>query len=867
MRLPGNKWMLIILFLFPILAKSNQLPVFQLDSVKIYKKLAEKYASYWVDESGSIDIEELLSREKQLTFQAVGTGLPNLKKVFWCKWQIQNKLLDPNAVKNWTLDIGKGDYIEVYFVNPAGQIIEHQTIGELMPMSKKSLYQKHFVERIPFSLIANQTITMYIRLHRISGFPPQLQMELYQRDFYERENYHHQVPLRWMFFGMLFTFFFFGMGVFLATKDHTFLYYALFILGLGGYLVDAFFNVFGNILFFREYPMAIMYLVYALVTLMNVCHIMFIRSYINSSVNFPTWDRMASYIVFINLALLGVAWGIYYFTTDEFFTDKIIIPVIILSYFFLISIVFPILRMKKGSIENYIILTSTSLFTISIFVNAISIFNGTNLRILETQLILLAVILVFSLGLAISLAYRFHRHQKEKLKLTRLQDLNVMKAQFYQNITHEFRTPLTVIKGMAQEIQEEILEKQQHKLSPKLEMIQRSGNNLLDLIDKLLSMAKLEKNQAQLNLQHGNLIIYLRYLLDSLVPFAKTKNVELQFVSQESNIWMDYDEEKIRQIFYNILFNAIKFSKQNGLVSVTIEVLDKDSTPKLLLSIKDNGIGIAQKDLALVFERFYQVPKTLSSSSQGSGIGLALTKELLELMDGKIILQSELHKGTTVKISIPIQQKLSVQASQVLGNEHHFIEEGSSKKQHNLSNPKLNNLPIAPSRPQVLLIEDNQDVRTYLISILEKEYELFIAEDGQKGIDIALDKIPDLIISDVVMPNKNGYDVCRILKNAAQTSHIPILLLTAKTTKEDRIEGFTQGADAYIVKPFEKKELKLILQNMLAHRQKIQKRLVEVPPQQYAAVEDVSAKDRQFLKRITNYIQDNISNENLDVAL
>ncbi len=860
--------MLLFLVLNTFTGHCQELPIFQIDSIKVHKDFTGEYAAYWIDEEGNADINFILQNEKTIPFKIIGDRLPNTKNVYWCKWQVQNVMKDPVVVKDWILYTGKSDYLEVYFVNTNGEVIEYQQSGDLVPMSLKKLSKKHFVERIPFSLPHSEVTTMYFRLQRICGFPPKLNLQLHQQDFYKRSNYLEKAPERWLFFGMLFTLAFLAIGFFAIGRDKAFLYYGLFLFALSAYMIDAFFNVYGNFGFFREHPTLIMYWIYGLVTLMNVAHVMFIREYIGSKVNFPKWDRIAYFVVILNVLMGLVAWGIYGFTNDEFLTDKIIIPGIIGTYFFLFTIIIPILWYRQWSVENLLIFISVSLFTFAILINTISIFNGTNLRIVETQWILTLVILIFSIGLAFGLVYRFHRHNKEQQEVQRLQDLGELKAQFYQNITHEFRTPLTVISGVTEQLRKETTVSRSPQMSKKVEMIRRNGNNLLQLVNRLLDMARLETGKMELKSGNGDIIIYLRYLVESIGSYADKKVVNLQLLTNLESLEMDFDKEKIRQVLYNLMSNSIKFSNENGKVNIIAEKASYKNLPALLVKVKDDGLGIAKSDLPRIFDRFYQGERTETAQGQGSGIGLALTKELIELMGGKITIESNLDKGTLVQFYLPIKNEARpFELEEIgLGQARETVVSENEEQEETQQSINTSFLPETEQQAQILLVEDNWDVLEFIKSILQKNYQIEVARNGAQGIELATEKIPDLIISDIMMPKKDGYELTAHLKKDERTSHIPIVLLTAKSTQQSKLEGLEHGADAYLTKPFEQKELELRVRNLLAHRQKLQEKWARAQSDLDLVDDGLNDKDRKFLEDLTAFIEKNIADEDLDVA-
>jgi len=327
---------------------------------------------------------------------------------------------------------------------------------------------------------------------------------------------------------------------------------------------------------------------------------------------------------------------------------------------------------------------------------------------------------------------------------------------------------------------------------------------------------------------------------------------------------MDFDREKMLRIISNLLSNAVKFTPEGGNIYLMLDKSTDTNQPAkeyLKLSIKDTGLGIPEDKLPYIFDRFYQVDTSSSRKGEGTGIGLALTKELVTLMEGEIRAESRLNKGSTFSLKIPISQEESIEKL------------SEAEIQANLPiRPKLDatasksntTSPINPIK--LLLIEDNADVVTYLESLLEDNYELLIARDGREGIELAVKEVPDLIISDIMMPIKDGYEVCATLKEDERTSHIPIVLLTAKADDDSKIKGLTRGADAYLTKPFNKKELLIRLEQLQKLRQKLQDRYLnlEIPE----ANEEVEIKQEDaFILKVRAVIEENIQNPDLGVDL
>ena len=431
----------------------------------------------------------------------------------------------------------------------------------------------------------------------------------------------------------------------------------------------------------------------------------------------------------------------------------------------------------------------------------------------------IALFALLVLGLIISVYFYQLNHRLEQREALRIKELDRVKNQFFTNITHEFRTPLTVIMGMNDNI----------KGHPKERgLIQRNAKNLLRLINQLLDLSKLEAGHLSLDYTHGNVVNYLQYLTESFYSLATDKNIRLTFYSEEQQIFMDYDEEKLQHIVYNLLSNAIKFTEEEGKVIFHVLKTEKEGQAWLKMKIKDTGQGIEADKLPYIFDRFYQAnqedkfrsDENIKGNPTGTGIGLALTKELVELMQGNISVKSKVAKGTEFIIDLPIKR------------EHQTLIGSSNKVISTIPNKEtvppetgnsLNASTISKNdAPELLIIEDNKDVRIYIQTLLEKDYKIRIARNGAEGIQQAIEHIPDIIISDVMMPKKDGFEVCAALKQDERTSHIPIILLTAKATHEAKIQGLRFGADAYLTKPFQKDELLIRLEKLVEIRRQLQ---------------------------------------------
>lgn len=478
----------------------------------------------------------------------------------------------------------------------------------------------------------------------------------------------------------------------------------------------------------------------------------------------------------------------------------------------------------------------------------------------------------------------------EQIEAKRVKELDTIKTQLYTNITHEFRTPLTVILGMAQQV----MDKPSEQFETRMEMIVRNGRNLLNLVNQLLDLSKLETGKMQLNVSGGDVIGFLRYVVESFQSLAESQQKQLHFLTDLDALYMKYDREKLRQIVTNLLSNAIKFTPEKGNIYIgVLENPDPDDSTTLLIKVKDTGIGIPPEELPYVFDRFYRADNSHTRKTEGTGIGLALTKELVKLMDGTITVKSPpagAHKGSEFTVALALKRvepgdlkKGIIPAPQTRVNSP--VAEKGAEATGELNEKKKEVIPQVPQAaanpplperkdatlPLILLVEDNADVVAYTASCLP-DYRLAVGKDGREGLEIATDIIPDLIISDVMMPYMDGFELVHRLRQDESTSHIPVILLTAKTDIASKIEGIQQGADAYLEKPFHKEELQARIRKLLEMRQNLQQYYLKKaglssdPAVPAGTVPDPTLDpENSFVKRVREAIEQNFTDVNFTV--
>ena len=462
-----------------------------------------------------------------------------------------------------------------------------------------------------------------------------------------------------------------------------------------------------------------------------------------------------------------------------------------------------------------------------------------------------------------------------RAKQIHLLEINQMKLQFFANISHELRTPLSLIISPLESII--AYAKENKEITKKLELIYKNSNRLFRLVNEIMDFSKATENKLSISVQCGDIVKFTQELTNFFSDEALRRQITYKFESELMHIETWFDPDKYEKIILNLLSNAFKFTPDNGTISISIEKLTRESlmlkkkkynilkVPSkefIQISVIDNGKGIPPAELAKIFERFYQGSNEDYTYQVGTGIGLSLTRTLVELHHGKIFATSEKWKETSFTVLMP------------LGNDHFKkseilmepVDVSSKMQKYKLFEDEFqNNKPDPPQNaPTILLVEDNIDLRRYILSAFSYKYKIIEAGDGELGYKLAVENVPDIIISDVIMPIMSGFDLCKQIKENILTSHIPIILLTAKITLEDNIKGIETGADAYITKPFNIKYLEVVTNKLIETRKKLFKRFSQ---DAYILPKEMSnnSLDQELLEKIINYVETNIANTELSV--
>ncbi len=421
----------------------------------------------------------------------------------------------------------------------------------------------------------------------------------------------------------------------------------------------------------------------------------------------------------------------------------------------------------------------------------------------------------------------------------KLQELDEAKSQFFANISHEFRTPLTLIKGPIDQLSKQSGQKLD---KDSLEMIQRNTDRLLKLVNQLLDLSKLDAGNLKLEETEANLFGFLRAISSSFDSHAIERNITYTVHIPPIVLWACFDQDKMEKVMYNLLSNAFKFSSSGSVITLDVKPVKQ----KLQIVVEDTGSGIEASQLQHIFDRFYRADN--NTAREGTGIGLALTKELVELMGGNVNVRSQVGRGSAFTVTLPlklIQSKARPATT---------IKPGF--KQPKAPQPIKVQEFDTRDLPAILLVEDNQDMRNYISNLLSTSFRVQNAKNGAVGLKKALANPPDLVITDLMMPEMDGIQFCKFLKTKIVTSHIPIIMLTAKSGTEHKIEGLETGADDYLIKPFEPNELLVRVKNLIHQRKQLRARYGSAQKTISPKEITVNSVDRSFLENVHRLLED-----------
>ncbi|MEO0333013.1 MAG: hybrid sensor histidine kinase/response regulator, partial [Bacteroidota bacterium] len=459
---------------------------------------------------------------------------------------------------------------------------------------------------------------------------------------------------------------------------------------------------------------------------------------------------------------------------------------------------------------------------------------------------------------------------KLKSRTEKEREISEMKTQFFMNISHEFKTPLTLIQGPADGLLDLVTDKKSREY---VQFIRQNTQRLSRLVSQLLDISKLETNSYRLVTEQSDLVAFIRNIYSSFQHLAIRHDIDYQWVTNREispQAW--FDQDVVDKVLYNLISNAFKFTPDWSSITISVEILE-GQLPTAIIRVRDTGSGITLSEQKRIFERFYRT-NDQKSRSQGTGIGLALAQELAALHKGSITLRSELGKGSEFIFSIPIgedsyrpEERKTTRPEIKIASLLPIIDE-SSPLATNSSFQDLQSLSLSDKLAEppisVLIVDDNIGLRQYLRSILTHRFVVLEAQDGEVALKKAIALLPDVIVSDIMMPKMDGMEFCQQIKADHRTDHIPVILLTARSDDHQQIAGLEIGADDYLTKPFKPEILTAKIQTILFNRQKMWAKLSD---QELLKPTSVASPEKEFIQRILTIVQQHLTDSTLDAHL
>ena len=447
--------------------------------------------------------------------------------------------------------------------------------------------------------------------------------------------------------------------------------------------------------------------------------------------------------------------------------------------------------------------------------------------------------------------------QAQKIvEANKLHEVDELKFKFFTNISHEIKTPLTLIITPLEKLMKSPVYADNQST---LNIMHKNAHNLLDMVNEILDFRKFDMNKMSLNLSRGSIIEFTKNICQSFSSLAVEKSIQLTFTTYLQELQMEFDNEKMNKIITNLISNAFKYTEEGSIdVSIgTSEQIQTDDIPvkQMILKISDTGIGIESKYLNKIFERFFRIENTKIYTEPGTGIGLHLASEYVKLHGGKISVESTVGRGSIFTVQLPIYNSTlkELKNQDIIHSGSSFPEKAEIDSKTDMKSTKRANLPL------LLIVDDNEDFCNFITELFVDDYRIVTANDGEEGCNIVLDQLPDIILCDLMMPKMDGYEFCRKLKNDIRTSHIPIILLTAKSSEENKYSGIEAGADDYISKPFNIDMLKLKIAKIIEKQKKMQnnfKKKINVSPSDV----EITSMDEKFVQKAISIVEKNMNN-------
>lgn len=824
-------------------------PVYVADSSKAQQNLS-MFTQVLVDSIDKFAEQDILSGRANHLFTSASLDKNNAPMEYWMRFSVRSA----SPMHRWYLvfrdSISLGltsehDEIAVFFLHE-GRLLRKELTGKNVARSERSLQGEAGFSGVAFDLRSNDQIQVYVRIKNYLEGIASFSIPWIVQPATVKQHTRFQVMFSVLcaiasIFCLLSVFFFF------FTREKSYLFFALYTFFLSQHYLILHPGIPFIDLYIPEHP----HLVHGCWVLLTqggfILFCVFGRYYMNlpqlsksTDRNFIRFILVWTFLLIIQIASLMIS-------------RKEIIPRMASDFIPFVGVLAFFIRFAffKSVLARFYLVGAAWLLVFTIM--GLLWGDADVLPFNPWPIAQVGQFIIFTIGLA----YKVRLNEKARAEANRIQDMDLIKSRFFANISHEFRTPLSLIQGPLQQI-ETMTGKDGQAAVPlrHINTMRRNTDRLLELVNQLLDLSRLDSGNMKLQIIRGDLVQLLKRITTSYDSLAEQKGIHYQLHFPEGTTIAYFDKDKLEKILTNLLGNAFKYTKEGRKIAVSVTVDEE----RLRILVEDEGPGIPKKELDKVFDRFYQVEGT---EEKGSGIGLALVKELIDLYRGQISVSSEQGKGSRFKVSLPIGK------SSFADNE---IMYGEWKSDETLSNHRLNESYIPETetskensgKPLLLLVEDNLELRQFIVETVDNDYQVVALGNGKEGLEKAIAEIPDIIVSDVMMPVMDGFEFAEKLRKDERTSHIPIILLTAKAGQQHKIDGLKYGADDYMTKPFDAHELLTRMQNLVNQRKLLRKKFAGQVILKPAEI-TVHSIDEEFLRNIMLAIEKNMGEEEFGV--
>ena len=854
----GLKPLLLLCCLLPSLACSQgrEGTAYVVDTNRQVHDLAA-YTTLFIDSSSTLTVRQVAEGQYDQQFQPLTAYKGEYRKKI--NYWLRIPLMATVTVPDWWLLLktpkvrnayySQWEYVAVYRLDETGRIQPVGVSGLLIPLSSKTVQKAAGLAAVCLTLPANKKQTLLIRLRNDFSDGIRSVPELRNPTVDIPANSVMQTEYALSAVAAILSLLSFFFLVFVREKAYLFFGIYLLFLSLHYLIIDpkvAFIN-----LFIPEHPQIVFYCFHVFTAGGILFFLLFGRSFINLPLLSGRIDRFLVWLV----GLWGVVVGLELILMNSYH-QYVLFPWAIAVLLVCIIGLFIRIAFFNNILARFYVAGALWLFLFSVL--GYSWEKGLiDPGFVPWPVAQIGQIVIYMIGLA----YKIRLNEVARAEAEQIREIDALKSRFFANISHEFRTPLTLIQGPLKQIEAD----SQRDGTPlpdwlarHLKTIRRNTDRLLELVNQLLDLSKLDSGAMQLRIARGDVIQLVKVIAGSFDSMAERKRIHYHIHYPEKNNWGYFDRDKLEKIVTNLLSNAFKYTPEGGIVAVRVDMDEK----WLRLSVEDSGPGITKKELDQIFDRFYRVEAV---ENIGSGIGLSLVKELIDLYRGQISVSSEPGLGSSFKISLAIDQDSFRPTELVLDS--HIGKSQSSPVNRGFIAEEADTTPVKaaePDSPLALVVEDNADLRQFIAGCIGDQYRLLEADSGMAGWQSATTNMPDIIISDVMMPGMDGFQLTEKLKKDERTSHIPIILLTAKADQQHKLEGLKTGADDYLTKPFDAPELLIRLDNLIAQRRLLRKKFagqIVLKPSEITA----ESTDERFLQKVMQSIEQHLGDEAFNV--